>query len=288
MSDTTKSILKICKVCGRDCSAIPRVKNSHGHYFCKTCHDALAAKAAAADAVRRSQSESGDSYGVTGEADNSFYAENALVACPKCGRPSPKQTVVCTACGFNWQTGDQLSVQEVQDESSAERPGSNTRVEYAKKREAAARAMWKYEHFKAIGLLVGGLFATMVVLGTLWGSDGDYVVAGYFVGFGINWLVGAAAFWLCSITFLGVDAPFYLNALRLGAAYAISDLALYGTMSFISPCLAFFVMLGCYLGLLMTLFELDLTDAALLAISLFAVKLVIFFTTAMLIATYAT
>jgi hypothetical protein len=143
--------------------------------------------------------------------------------------------------------------------------------------------MWRHEHFKAIGLIIVGLIGTTIVMNLL-GDEKDNAFFGrYFIGFGINWFVGIGAFWLCSIMFLGADSPFQLSAIRLGAAYAISDLAFYGSAPFITPLLGFFVMLACYISLLMTLFELELTDAAMLAVSLFAVKLVIYLVTAMLI-----
>lgn len=38
MTQTTSS--KICVLCGEDCSYKPRIKDSHGNYYCKTCHQA--------------------------------------------------------------------------------------------------------------------------------------------------------------------------------------------------------------------------------------------------------
>ena len=36
MSQSTSE--KICVLCGEDCSTKPRIKDSHGNYYCKTCH----------------------------------------------------------------------------------------------------------------------------------------------------------------------------------------------------------------------------------------------------------
>lgn len=35
---------KICALCGDDCSGKPRVKDKKGNYYCKSCHEAAAAK----------------------------------------------------------------------------------------------------------------------------------------------------------------------------------------------------------------------------------------------------
>jgi len=36
--------MKTCVICGEDCSAHPRVKDAHGHYYCKVCHDSAMAR----------------------------------------------------------------------------------------------------------------------------------------------------------------------------------------------------------------------------------------------------
>lgn len=33
---------KVCVHCEEDCSTRPRIKDSHGNYYCKTCHEAAA------------------------------------------------------------------------------------------------------------------------------------------------------------------------------------------------------------------------------------------------------
>lgn len=38
----TPAVEKICVHCHKDCSTKPRVKDSHGNYYCKACHTAAA------------------------------------------------------------------------------------------------------------------------------------------------------------------------------------------------------------------------------------------------------
>ncbi len=37
MAHTVRSIRKLCRICGEDCSKIPRVTDQHGHYYCQAC-----------------------------------------------------------------------------------------------------------------------------------------------------------------------------------------------------------------------------------------------------------
>lgn len=37
MAHTVRSIRRLCRICGEDCSKIPRVTDQYGHYYCQSC-----------------------------------------------------------------------------------------------------------------------------------------------------------------------------------------------------------------------------------------------------------
>ncbi len=47
---TSTSASKVCVLCGEDCSNKPRIKDSHGNYYCKSCHQEAEHRKAKRDA----------------------------------------------------------------------------------------------------------------------------------------------------------------------------------------------------------------------------------------------
>ena len=130
---------KICVVCGTDCAAKPRTKDPKGRYYCQECYQKV-----------KSQHAGPSAQGVTGKIDSpprkpsapprpkpqpsSLLSDNddiglgelnilddlvesppvimpgAANACPHCGHAIAFGAMLCTSCGYNMQTGQQLSV----------------------------------------------------------------------------------------------------------------------------------------------------------------------------------
>ena len=81
-------------------------------------------------------------------------------------------------------------------------------------------------------------------------------------------LVGLVIFWICSLIWIGFDEPFHINVLRLLAIYAISWAALLVAAS-LPPLLCsaiIFVPAGIFVLLHKKMLDLDLADAALVAV----------------------
>ncbi len=106
------SATKLCVVCKKDCSNQPRVKDSRGRYFHRTCYDAAkrrqqAAKAAQAEPAPEPVplAELVD-HGLSSMDD---FAALSADACPSCGGPMAPEAILCTGCGYNRTTGQRIS-----------------------------------------------------------------------------------------------------------------------------------------------------------------------------------
>lgn len=126
---------KVCVICSQDCAGKPRVKDAHGRYFCKACHEAAMKKAGSAPAAAQPpQAQAASKPAVKAASrpvappipepepepafdgfDNAAILEgleaSAATAapageqCPSCGMPLPGGAMVCLSCGFNRATG---------------------------------------------------------------------------------------------------------------------------------------------------------------------------------------
>jgi len=127
MADPTPAPKKVCTICGEDCSSKPRVKDRRGHYYCKPCHDAALNKRnenAQQDDREAQQAMSAppqvgaasalDDPAEPSELEALLGAEAsappaASSVCPGCGQPLAQGAVLCVNCGYNFQSGQQLS-----------------------------------------------------------------------------------------------------------------------------------------------------------------------------------
>ncbi|MDY7107866.1 MAG: hypothetical protein SYC29_04440 [Planctomycetota bacterium] len=126
MSEEQKP-LKICAICGEDCSQQRRIKDQQGRYYHKDCYEqakqAERAKRAAAQSAPASSSmplkfepsaepdpyaldsdvmeESGSGSGM--ELDDTGQETKV---CPHCHRRMPVEHATCSHCGYNTLTGD--------------------------------------------------------------------------------------------------------------------------------------------------------------------------------------
>lgn len=117
--------VKMCVICGEDCSAVARVRDGQGNYACRSCVEAKRAKRAAQRAAGRSSAPAIRAHprpvsvlapDIIPLADDG--ADHAAVLddlpaspeptggpCPNCGMPTKAGAVICMGCGFNLATG---------------------------------------------------------------------------------------------------------------------------------------------------------------------------------------
>jgi hypothetical protein len=172
MSPQGQPSAKVCVLCGQDCSTRPRVKDQHGRYYCRECHEkekqsrtaaakapppAAAAKAPTPAAVPpiaagRSKPKAPPAPRASSDEDQGFGLMDALgeaeasaadvvreqCPCPSCRMPMPKDAVICMRCGFNKQLGRRMGEAQIEGVPTAEPAGqaAATRGDYRHKSPA--------------------------------------------------------------------------------------------------------------------------------------------------------
>ncbi len=290
---------KICGICGEDCSDRPRVKDRHGRYYCKGCaserartHDDAApgvAAGAAGGAVGAAAAAALPDDPDTFELDNTEPTRN----CPMCFRSMPRDAKICVSCGYDPAKGIQSSTKIVKKAGKgwmnrtrgyrcdncgydlAELPEPvcpkcGTRVDLSRRgrMDEQFRSQTFHMEYKkpmvwfAIGFVIVGI--ALAVKGEPMGFLGYTILLVMQLPF---MLLGL---WLCQKTFLGEIGTIPLNTVRIASA-----LALGGAVDEILPISFFFLTPGTivYLGVLMDLFDIDLSDAIWTAVVMFLAKI---------------
>ncbi|MFG0284309.1 MAG: hypothetical protein ACF8R7_07790 [Phycisphaerales bacterium JB039] len=107
--------MKVCRICGQDCSTRPRVKDPQGNYYCKTCLEAHQAKQKAQappppeepegfDLGAQLGGDPGDDlggYDLAEAVGDSEPAAGAGGGCPNCGAPMAASAALCVNCGYS-------------------------------------------------------------------------------------------------------------------------------------------------------------------------------------------
>lgn len=264
---TNSSVLKLCFLCGVDCSNSPRVKDTKGRYVCKPCADkAIAEKGAgrspdavtplavnggaepAAPATTSSASPDADAFELAAEpkaseklprrsADREASARfKSVTECTNCGYstaglPQPK----CPECGHIIKPKSRL-------EHLAETSKETTRAEY----------------LRPIFYFVGGLIG-LALIHLIRGDPFALLVDSLSVIIQVP--IGVGVFWLCCLMIFGFDAPMHLTALRLAGIYSVVgavgtlvDLFTIGIVTFVVTGIV-------WIGMLMSELDLEIQDA---------------------------
>lgn len=116
--------VKLCTVCGCDCSHIPRMKDDLGRYSCKSCFEKANARPTASTAVATRQINASARTEVKPQAaaTSDVLDLRAVVAaeasamgelhqqelCPACRKPMPAQARLCTMCGYDIKSHQRL------------------------------------------------------------------------------------------------------------------------------------------------------------------------------------
>lgn len=218
------ALAKVCAKCAADVAGKPRVKGAKGRYVCRPCFDAHAAargahagKASAAPSGRGDDEpvriagihddgvDGGGGGGVRGEGgraaaldDNAMIFDLAPVGggvegqggpCPGCGyylKGGLKGGVVlCVNCGFNTQTGQSLSTSVGVDKVKA----TTRETERERHLKQTSRDAHRSAYIRAIGTIVFGVVATLIILGTM---TEDFARSAAFVGLTMGICIPAA------------------------------------------------------------------------------------------------
>ncbi len=108
---------KICIICGADCAARPRLKDSKGQYACQACvksrQRSRQAPKAPAPVATEAPPAIGDGVGFSmddylGDAPAAASADPGS-HCPNCGAAKAAGAVVCMQCGYDSASGKAIS-----------------------------------------------------------------------------------------------------------------------------------------------------------------------------------
>ena len=114
--------IKICVLCGEDCSQKPRTKDRKGRYYCRECYDEALERQEArryAPEAPPPAADPGAEPGFGVDPDNALdlgldepdaTPVTMAMVCPGCRAPLAREAVVCVSCGYNMQTASQLKV----------------------------------------------------------------------------------------------------------------------------------------------------------------------------------
>ncbi len=179
MAEGGANAAKVCLVCGRDCSALARVKDAEGRYTCKECFDR--AREAKQARTAKPAAGTGQAKGKAADADlldNSFLLDlgpsdaapqPGMVSCPTCGSRMKQNAIICVACGYNAKTGERQSVRVLKPEKDRETNaggGGGGGLSFGLNIHPGAIALVAF-------LVFGGLFATA------WSTQNQAMVIAY-------------------------------------------------------------------------------------------------------------
>lgn len=295
---------KVCVACGVDCAALPRVRDASGTYMCKPCHQAHAAQRAPTEPKPAPAPEARTAPKPVATVDElppdegmfgpiaiaeSTIASKPAEPCPSCQRLLDPEAIICVGCGYNRNSGLQARTASSKakqckkcgyDITGLRTPrcpecgevikANSPRDRRAEESRAIARAAYaKPAIFAAVCVLITcAFFASRM---------GEEAVVGYLIVYAVSTVLALAAFWLCSITFIGVDAPLPLNLVRLAAVTAGADLVYAGVNLFLMGFFSFIMTAAATVALLMSFMELEKVDAVWVWFITLAIKIGVYF-----------
>lgn len=286
---------KTCIRCGQDCAAKPRTKDAQGRYTCRTCYDQRAVAPPAPPADEPSVGFDGAIPLEDDPAGIGLAAVAQPTECSNCGLFLPRDTVICTRCGLNTQTGQVLGTQKVTGEGrqcikcgyslqglrgtkcpecgTVNHPPSLEDKRRAHDRKSS-RAIARNAYLVPVIVFAIGLTASVAIFSGL-GADSERALVVFLTRYAVFVPIALVIYFICCLMWIGFDAPLHLTALRLAAALAITD-----------PIFLPSLMLG-YMGIavmaaalglaIYKLMDLDIQDAVIMALILVVTQRAILF-----------
>ena len=291
---------KVCALCATDVAAQPRVKDKQGRYFCQPCFDKVRQKRAAAKSASVTAPAAESAGFAIDEPDLGSVREESTVPigfrqqelCPQCEHPVTESARICVNCGYDRVSRRAAASTVVQTAADPEpMPGavakngkcgkcgydlskiitmrcpecgtvnrlSSKKDQYDEDSRRAARIAY----VKPAVITVVGLVAAAAILYARDSSPG-FLIANA-VLYAVMYVIGLIIYFFCTITFVGVDEPFHLMALRLLAVFSITNIVSALTDP-LPTMMGRFGLVGMVHAIsLMTIMEIDYEDAWIVA-----------------------
>lgn len=230
---------KTCHKCKTDCAGKPRVKDPHGRYFCKPCHEALAVAAPPPP-------DPDDEIISLIDTAPPLPAKTGLAMCPSCGSSVPHGAAICVQCGLDLQKGSQLRTDKtVPKEETAVPPRQGKcgkcgysikglkvprcpecgtiigRMTDRERRNQDSAAAAKRAYVKPFIQIAIGLIGAIAIASGVHGPGG---ALGALIAFGAFYAVVSVIFFICGMLWIGFDSSMHLIALRLAGVCALITL----------------------------------------------------------------
>jgi len=243
--------MKTCVLCGGDVENSPRLKDTKGRYMHRVCYERALAE-------RSGKPDAGAAATRAGSA----------IACPTCSAPLAATAMLCTACGFNLTSGTRVgTVVETADPSlPSAYPHGYSEAEKLRFGTHSLRG----EHAGAVLVLAISFLLSLVILHETTGADAAIV---YAVVAAINGPLTVVAVFLCTLIWLQIGRPWPLTILRLLAAVAAVGLVHIGVSTLLPNMpFVFFTIFFANMLMMSWALEVELSEAALVAVVTFVIK----------------
>ena len=197
-----------------------RFHDKQGRSFCAVCADALR-KPKASDPAPE-----GDGYALADEPKDAGGKGGGagpmrdLDACPSCGGAMIRRDIICTQCGFNREMRRQV-------EKSGHEAGDGARVAPKRRRPTTVRDDVRREHRNAYIKPAVAMAICLPIAMAIWsgvGQSAERVVFQLAVS-GVMYVAALVAWFVCSVLWIGFDEPMGMEAVRLGAVCAMTEIA---------------------------------------------------------------
>lgn len=232
---------KICIYCGQDCSDRPRVRDPRNRYACRKC----------AEHASKDWSRQGP-LAATADPDLVFDVEPAPadtaepLYCAVCLKKIVTGNSICTRCNYDPAVGLTEDTLVGRRKLGAEgltcikcgyilrglksmrcpecgehiRPRSISDRKAGRFKDEATREAYRTP-LLMLGVSMGVLLPWMAL------TDGPVAASAFAAAFGLSVLLALAGLFICSVLWMGFDAPWHLNLLRIAGIFAAMDLTDY-------------------------------------------------------------
>lgn len=205
---------KICTMCGKDCSGVPRVRNPAGEYACKSCMTSqVEAQAAKQLAANMAGSNAGGKHK---SAVNKRKQSNRAMTCHKCGYDlKGLESNVCPEC-------------------ATVNTFSRARTDWD--RETSSQVATSAYKYALVMLAVAGLIGLGLSYSS-WGISGSLAYLSVLVA---SYVIGIGVVLISEFTWMGRSTAFTLLAMQVAAIHCVCITIFFSLVIFKSPVMFWF------------------------------------------------